>query len=421
MSFAGNYLLKQNFNSIISESPANDIGIIVVIPCYNEPDVLTILNSLKNCNSPKCSVEVIIVVNSSEISSNKAIEQNKKTLQDINEWKLINQTYKFKIYGIVKENISKKLAGAGYARKIGMDEAANRFNIINNTNGIIVSLDADCICEKNYFTEIEKLYIENPNANACTIYYEHPLDGNEFMPEVYDAIAQYELYLRYYNRALRTIGFPYAYQTIGSCFSVKANIYCKQGGMNKKNAGEDFYFLQKIIPLGNFHEINTTRVIPSPRPSSRVPFGTGPVINKLINGEIKNVMTYSLQAFYDLKNLFENIDKLFRIEKDKLVEFSSSLPQILSEYCKEIDFTNIVEDANNNSGSLINFRKRFYNHFNAFRVLKFLNFSHTDYYKQKPVCSVAVELLEKLNYTDIPEDIRELLLVFRKIDRIEIF
>ena len=52
--------------------------------------------------------------------------------------------------------------------------------------------------------------------------------------------------------------------------------------MNRKKAGEDFYFLQKLFDAGHFSECNTTRVIPSPRPSDRVIFGTGPAIREYL-------------------------------------------------------------------------------------------------------------------------------------------
>ena len=64
-------------------------------------------------------------------------------------------------------------------------------------------------------------------GTGCTIYFEHPIEGDEYPPEVYDAIIQYELYLRYYLQALRYTGYPYATHTVGSCFAVKASVYAK--------------------------------------------------------------------------------------------------------------------------------------------------------------------------------------------------
>jgi hypothetical protein len=52
--------------------------------------------------------------------------------------------------------------------------------------------------------------------------------------------------------------------------------------MSRRQAGEDFYFIQKVAMQGRYGECRTTRVHPSPRPSDRVPFGTGPDIARQI-------------------------------------------------------------------------------------------------------------------------------------------
>ena len=65
-----------------------------------------------------------------------------------------------------------------------------------------------------------------------------------------EAIMKYELYLRYYRLALEYTGHPHAYHCIGSAFAVRTLDYVAQGGMNKRQAGEDFYFLQKLIATG---------------------------------------------------------------------------------------------------------------------------------------------------------------------------
>jgi len=80
--------------------------------------------------------------------------------------------------------------------------------------------------------------------------------------------------------------------------------------MNKRQAGEDFYFLQKIIPLGHFTDLTETKVIPSSRPSDRVPFGTGKAVRDFLRD--RQSWTYPLQSFLDLKQLFEQLPELFR-------------------------------------------------------------------------------------------------------------
>ena len=107
-----------------------------------------------------------------------------------------------------------------------------------------------------------------------------PSPFESFEPVVYDAITQYELHLRYYLNAVRSTGYPYAYHTVGSSFTVRADVYCKEGGMNRRQGGEDFYFIQKVAQRGNFSECNATRVVASPRPSDRVQTFTN-VLNSL--------------------------------------------------------------------------------------------------------------------------------------------
>jgi len=47
--------------------------------------------------------------------------------------------------------------------------------------------------------------------------------------------------------------------------------YIAVRGMNRREAGEDFYFLNKLAKLGDIGQIHATTVYPSARPSRRVP------------------------------------------------------------------------------------------------------------------------------------------------------
>ena len=72
-------------------------------------------------------------------------------------------------------------------------------------------------------------------------------------------------------RDLHFTGFPYVHHTVGSAIAVKAMTYVKAGGMNRRMAGEDFYFIQKLLPAGGFFNLNQTTVYPSPRSSQGFP------------------------------------------------------------------------------------------------------------------------------------------------------
>lgn len=329
----------------------------------------------------KTSIEVIVVINSSENTSSEIVNQNIKTYNEANNWIAQHEDSSLRFFILHEQKLPNKYAGAGLARKIGMDQAVARFNALDNNNGVIVSIDADSKLKTNYFAELEKHFDMFPKTNAITTYFEHPIEGNEFEPDIYAAISQYELYMRYYKLASSFTGFPYSYYTIGSCFAVGVNAYVKQGGMNKKQAGEDFYFLHKIFPLGNCYEINTTCVYPSSRPSDRVPFGTGPMVKSIVKSKSKEFLTYNFHAFIDLKSFLSNIDKLFRIED--LNELLNCLPKSISEFLIENHFPIAIKEINSNSSNIKTFTKRFYNWFDAFRVLKFLNFAHDNYYEKQ--------------------------------------
>jgi glycosyltransferase involved in cell wall biosynthesis len=261
---------------LIEEQPHPRLGLIIVIPCYNEPDLLGSLDSLWRCERPGCAVEVIVVVNSSEISPIEILLENQRTLDEAKLWASDDCDRAFRIHFLDAPQLPRKRAGVGLARKIGMDEALFRAGSLNRLELPIVCFDADSTCDENYLTEIETYFATHPKSPGCSIYFEHPIDPNQepsepnpiqnskfkihnSIPSLTTAITLYELHLRYYVEGLRCAGFPHAFHTIGSSMAVRASAYMKQGGMNKRQAGEDFYFLHKIIPLGHFGEINTLR------------------------------------------------------------------------------------------------------------------------------------------------------------------
>ncbi len=106
--------------------------------------------------------------------------------------------------------------------------------------------------------------------------------------------------------------------------------------MNRRKAGEDFYFLHKIIPLGEFREVNTTCVIPSSRESDRVPFGTGAAMRKYVASNESTLLTYAPECFYDLKMFFSCIPGLFVLTDEATVESLSLFNEPLKSFLKGI-------------------------------------------------------------------------------------
>jgi glycosyltransferase involved in cell wall biosynthesis len=408
MGFADKYFKRYGYAGVEIESPVSEnIGISVVIPCYNEPELPATIASIINCSRPECDVEIIVVVNSPYNAPYKALEQNLSSIAYLNG---INTPEWLKIYAIELPELPRKLSGVGSARKAGMDEATRRFNTINNSEAIIVSLDADCTVGSAYLTSLFQLF-NSSNISGCSIGFAHDMNG--YSVDIRDAITQYELYLRYYLQAIRFTGFPNYYHTIGSAFAVRVVDYVKQGGMNRKQAGEDFYFIQKLINAGRYTELSKILVYPSARPSDRVPFGTGPVVANLIeNGNVLNV--FSLEPFIILKQFFKDIKhpdfSVNSVENSMLKDFLNS---------EKASFK--IDEIRRNTSDINSFVSRFFRWFDALLILKFLNYAHNNGYQKMSINAVAKELILVSDFTEkIASDSDRLLTIYRESELTDI-
>ncbi len=418
MGFASAYIEKRTlFPQLVKEAAADNTGIIVVIPSYNEPGIADVLDSLAKCRKPECNVEIIIVVNSPDPSPDEVRENNKKTLKDIESWKSNNRSCFFRLFAFLTDNHGLSGWGVGLARKTGMDEAVRRFDSISDPDGLIVNLDADCLVDPNYFVSLFEAFSGIKHRNACSVYFEHPLSGDDFPSGIYRFITLYELHLRYYYQGLAYAQFPYVFHTVGSAIAVRAGAYVKAGGMNRRQAGEDFYFIQKLLPLGGYFNLNSTVVYPSPRLSSRVPFGTGAMMAKLSDGEYQQLETYSLNAFRDLRTLFTSAEKIYFLKQSGLVDFYYSLPESIRLFITFSEWNLKLAEIKNNTAGEISFTKRFFEWFNMFSIVKYMNLVHRDFYKKEPVEKCAFALLEELGITMETENPAELLLRYRLLEK----
>ena len=222
----------------------------------------------------------------------------------------------------------------------------------------------------------------------------------------------YELHLRYYKNAQQYTGLPFVFHTIGSSMAVRAAAYAKQGVMNKRKAGEDFYFLNKIIQLGNFTECNTTTVIPSPRVSDRVPFGTGKAVGEIVSADQWSLETYNFKIFTELKAFVGEV-----YEYNNKLE-SSKLSRLTNVFIDSKDLGVKIAEIGKNSNSEEGFITRFFKVFDAFWIMKYVHFSRDNFHKQVPVLDASNELLIELGMINQPlKTESEALIKFRILDR----
>ncbi|HYX07296.1 MAG TPA: hypothetical protein VE912_11240 [Bacteroidales bacterium] len=420
MGFAGNYLSRYAVKlPEIEFIPGVNPGQIVVIPAFDEPELIRTLNALLACKPAKKHTEIITVINYPENVPEDIKSSGRFLYDQVLAFARENNSPSVSFLPVFLPDMPEKQAGVGLARKTGMDLAVSHFEITGKPEGIIVSFDADSVCDENYLVTIEDHFNSHPESPGASIYYEHPVSGTDFPPKVYSFVEKYELHLRYYVQAQRYAGFPMAFHTVGSAFAVRAGAYCKQGGMNKRKAGEDFYFLEKIFRMGNFTEINTTRVIPSSRPSSRVPFGTGAAVKKFLSNADKNQLTtYDPKAFRDIKKLLDAVPELFIKNTDAIPGVIHNLPDPVSQFLQQHNFPMLLEEMKHHASNESNFLKRFYQWFTGFRMMRFLNDNHPVPYAKIPVEKAAAELLIMLDKKTSPaRSTGDLLKKYRALDR----
>ncbi len=361
-----------------NESVSGGTDQIITIPCYNEPAIEDTIQSLIQCKKPPGAVEILVLVNAPVHTPEDILAANRRSYNQLLYLAEKYNSGSFKIIPLYTDSLPAKHTGAGIPRKLLMDEAVRRFCAIGKENGVIISLDADCLVEQNYLQAIAEAFSSDKDLCTATIEFHHPVEHLSPADPLRQAMGSYEAYLRYYRAALEYCGFPYPYYTIGSAMAFRVSIYTRAGGMGKQAAGEDFYFLQKAFPLGKTKHIDTTKVYPAARLSDRVPFGTGPAIEKMLSENQTIKTTYSFESFQALKVFFDRLEFFYQAGDAEIFSVFSSFPSYLQDFLSEDDWMEHLHEIRSNCSSYTFFRKRFFNYFNAFKVVKCLNFVHLE-------------------------------------------
>lgn len=366
------------------EFPPEDLSLVVVIPAYKEPNIDITLNSLGKCRSTSGSVEVICVVNAPSDASEAVLQINQQCIRQIQEWKTQHPEHFIQVKLIREEVLPKKKAGAGLARKIGMDEALRRWGLLGK-NGPILCLDADCEVSEQYLAAAEKAF-QDLSLDLGHFSFEHRYK-NEPNPALAPGIIQYELHLRCYIQGLKWAGYPFAIHTVGSCMAVRAAAYARSGGMNSRKAGEDFYFMHKLLPVVKFSYLDAT-VFPSSRASDRVPFGTGRAQLDFLGGDSLAKESYHPDIYACLKELFTQILQIYEQKPHQW-----QLPVSLKEMLEIVEFQERVQQLKRESTTKASFLKKFWQWFDGFLVLKLTHHLRDHFFPNLPVTEAAQQIL----------------------------
>ena len=264
-----------------------------------------------------------------------------------------------------------------------MDCAA--YVLSEKPNSPIICLDADTQVDANYLAEIHAQF-QNDSAWAAVVAFAHPIEGSEREQE---SIVWYETFLRYWALGLRQARSPYAYHSIGSAIACTAEAYASAGGMNRRRAGEDFYFLQELAKTGNVSHIRSTVVRPSARVSDRVPFGTGRRMTEL-QDEDADRLAYHPDTFDILRDWIA----VFESEPTSgILGTANAIAPPLAEYLGTQNIESAWEKLECNASSQAALVRQRHRWFDAFRTLKCLHHLRDNGYPDQPLFESVASLL----------------------------
>jgi len=402
-----NYLNKYELNNWSLElSSDKKFNNIIVIPAIQENENIKKLLASLSENDKKYFEKslFVFVVNNLKSSSSEVKADNLKSIEYLREIILEKNNSGMNI-GLIDASsggleLPEKDGGVGLARKIGMDLALKQFDYSNSAKNILICLDADCKVDKNYLTSIVQTF-NQPNIRAAYVEYEHILPENK---QDQPAIICYEIFLRYYVLGLQYANSPFAFPTIGSTMICDYESYIKIGGMNKKKAAEDFYFMEKLAKITEIGKINTAKVYPSSRGSWRVPFGTGQRVNRFSAGTHNEYQLYNPKSFDVLKAWLEiyNAKKIF--DAGYYLKSAAAIHKSLYDFLVLNSFEDSWNKILNNSKSDEQKQKQKQIWFDGFRTLKLIHHLRDNGFPLVNMFEALDELLRIENLPAVRQD-----------------
>jgi hypothetical protein len=278
--------------------------------------------------------------------------------------------------------------GVGEGRRIGLDLGLSVLTENAEDPGLLICLDADTLVEADYLREVQK-HFDSGDSWAAVVGYAHtlPAEARERA-----AIVRYEIFLRYQELGLRWARSPYAFPTIGSTMVTSCDAYVSAGGMNRRQAGEDFYFLQELAKTGGVSRIDSTTVHPSARSSDRVPFGTGATVGRHLSGADDGSTVYHPDIYKILGDwLSLVVNDLDRGASD-LLAGAGGISSQLGEFLELNRFEEIWPRLQQNAPHHAGLELQFHRWFDGFKTLKLIHFLRDHQLPECPIFDAIVRI-----------------------------
>lgn len=265
--------------------------------------------------------------------------------------------------------LAEKGGGVGLARKIGFDLALPLLGCRDGLSPILVSLDADTLVTPDYLPALVR-HFRTVREGGAVIPFRHQPGESRSQQE---AIDRYEIFLRHYALGLSLAGSPYAFHTVGSAMACTAGAYVMAGGMNRRSAGEDFYFLQQLAKVAGVAQVRGAQVYPSARISGRTPFGTGPSVARLLAGEREAVLSYHPACFEVLGAWLDLATGPGELSAAAVLAGAGRINIHLREFLEREGFAGVWTRLQGNHSSGAPFRRAFHGWFDGLKTLRLIH------------------------------------------------
>lgn len=337
---------------------------------------------------------ILIVVNQRADASDQETADNLKTLEMLPLWK---QRYRLNnLFWVNAASTGVDLPpgqGVGLARKIGLDLALPLLNY-RDDDPLLICLDADTLVQPDYLPAITRHFAGTSAGGASIPYHHRPADDQAGQ----SAIDRYELFLRSYVLGLELAGSPFAFHTVGSAMGCRASAYVASGGMNRRLAGEDFYFLQQIHKTSGVAPLSGTTVHPSPRSSHRVPFGTGRSVGDMLADGEQRLLFYQPVVFSIVGEWLTYVVENTGADALSLLNEAELISPVLHRFLEQSGFRASWENLRKNNRESTKLMTSFHGWFDAFRTMRLIHeLSDRIYPRIEPVRAVA-PLLERAGH-----------------------
>ncbi len=374
------------------------VRLVVAIPALAEfPGLLDTLSDLAQA-PPKILAQtlVIVAVNHRAGAEDATRKNNRQTLEA-----LARHPGPLRV-GVVDAaspgcELDEK-EGVGAARKMALDWGLAVLAENGMEQGGLVCLDADTRVDTAYLPALHTFF-DGTGRWAAVLAYAHPLEGDG--PGV-EAILAYELFLRYHELGLTYARSPYAFPTIGSAMACTARAYAAVSGMNRRLAGEDFYFLQQLAKTGPVQRVDGTVVRPSARASHRVPFGTGQRVRRFLE-EGDTGRFYHPESYRMLRAWLEAAQEEWNTDADHLMRRAQDIHPELAGFLRQQDLESIWPRLQREHRDPTRMRRAFHTWFDGFKTLKLMHHWRDHGFPEQPGPPALAQLLQWMGIPPEPE------------------